>query len=105
LKFLPEEIRSGAKYDLIVVDPPTISRSKKMDQMFDVQMDYVELLSQAVQLLAPNGTLFFSTNSRKFVLDESQFPSCKIFELSKKTLPIDFHDPKIHRCWKFSRVV
>jgi 23S rRNA (cytosine1962-C5)-methyltransferase len=100
LKFLDEE---REKYDLIIVDPPTISRSKKMDQMFDIQIDYPELLSKALKLLSPEGRLFFSTNSRKFVFDKTLFSGVKIQEISKKTLPIDFHDPKIHRCWKFSK--
>ena len=102
LKFLDQEIRSGIKYDVIIVDPPTISRSKKMDQMFDIQIDYVSLLSKALKLLSKGGVLFFSTNSRKFAFDESHFSDCSIVEISSKTLPIDFHDPKIHRCWKIS---
>lgn len=100
LKFLEEEALSGKKYDIIVIDPPTISRSKKMDQMFDVQLDYPFLLTKAIQLLAPNGVIFFSTNSRKFIFDKDLFAECFIEEISHKTLPIDFHDPKIHRCWK-----
>lgn len=100
LTFLDEEIRSGGKYDIIIVDPPTISRSKKMSQMFDIQEDYVSLLSKALQLLGEGGILFFSTNSRRFVFDEKFFPSCSIKEVSEKTIPLDFHDPKIHRCWK-----
>lgn len=102
LKFLDEEIRSGIKYDLIIIDPPTISRSKKMDQLFDIQIDYIELLSKALKLLSKEGVIFFSTNSRKFVFDHSLFPSCSIIDVSEKTIPIDFHDPKIHRCWKVS---
>jgi 23S rRNA G2069 N7-methylase RlmK/C1962 C5-methylase RlmI len=100
LKFLKEEIESRTRYDVIVIDPPTISRSKKMDQFFDIQIDYISLLSEALQLLAPGGTLFFSTNSRKFTFDPSHFPNISVREISAQTLPIDFHDPKIHRCWK-----
>ncbi|MBS4169255.1 class I SAM-dependent methyltransferase [Parachlamydia sp. AcF125] len=100
LKFLDQEMRAGERYDIIVIDPPTISRSKKMDQLFDVQVDYVYLISKSLNLLFPEGVIYFSTNSRKFVFDESCFPACKILEVSSKTLPLDFHDPKIHRCWK-----
>lgn len=103
LKFMDEEIRSGAKYDLIVIDPPTISRSKKMERMFDVQEDYIFLISRALKLLAPGGEIFFSTNSRKFSFDESQFALCKIREISEKTFPLDFHKRKIHRCWNISQ--
>lgn len=101
LKFLEEE---REKYDLIVIDPPTISRSKKMDKMFDIQKDYVFLIFKALKLLSPGGTLFFSTNSRDFDFDESQFDGCSIIDISKKTIPIDFHNQKIHRCWKISRI-
>lgn len=102
LKFLDEEIRSGRKYDLIIIDPPTISRSKKMDQMFDIQVDYLTLILKALRLLMKDGMIFFSTNSRKFTFDDSYFESCSIVEISEKTIPLDFHDPKIHRCWKIS---
>lgn len=102
LKFLDEEIRTGAKYDLIVIDPPTISRSKKMDQMFDVQVDYIFLIEKALKLLAEGGAIYFSTNSRRFVFDASHFPNRSILDVSDKTIPIDFADPKIHRCWKIA---
>lgn len=96
LKFLSEEKQ---KYSIIVVDPPTISRSKKMVKMFDLQEDYIYLLKKALQLLTDDGILFFSTNSRKFHFDFSLFPDCTIEEISHKTLPHDFKDKKIHRCW------
>ena len=102
MKFLDEEVRSGSKYDIIVIDPPTISRSKKMDQMFDVQFDYIFLIERGLKLLADGGVIYFSTNSRKFAFDEGQFPMCSILDVSDKTIPIDFHDPKIHRCWRIS---
>lgn len=100
LKFLDEELRSENKYDVIVIDPPTISRSKKMDQLFDIQVDYINLLHKSLKLLNKEGVIFFSTNSRKFIFDETYFKNCSVVEISHKTLPIDFQDPKIHRCWK-----
>ncbi len=100
LKFLDEELSSGTKYDIIVIDPPTISRSKKMDGMFDIQFDYISLITRALRLLSPEGMIFFSTNSRKFDFDESNFPNSTITDISAKTIPLDFHSHKIHRCWK-----
>ncbi len=94
LKFLFEET---AKYDLIIIDPPTLSRSKKMDQMFDIQQDYVPLIQQALKLLNEEGTLYFSTNFRQFSFDDALF-SAK--EITRRTIPIDFHNQKIHRCWE-----
>ena len=100
LKFLEYEM---GEYDIIVIDPPTISRSKKMEQLFDILVDYVTLITQSLKLLAPGGVIFFSTNSRKFKFDESLFTGCTIQEISDKTLPFDFHNKKIHRCWKICR--
>lgn len=97
LKFLTEEVET---YDVIVIDPPTISRSKKMDQMFDIQEDYIFLIQKALGLLNPGGVIFFSTNSRKFVFDAARFPGCEIRDISHKTIPIDFHKAKIHKCWQ-----
>lgn len=97
LKFLNQETE---KYDIIVIDPPTISRSKKMEDLFDIQRDYVFLIQQSIKLLLPGGCIYFSTNSRKFVFDDALFQQTQIREISSKTLPIDFKDPKIHRCWK-----
>jgi len=103
LRFLDDEIRTGTKYDIIVIDPPTISRSKKMDQMFDIQQDYVSLLSKALKLLESDGVIFFSTNFRKFTFDDAFFETCDIIDISKKTISLDFHNQKIHRCWKISK--
>lgn len=103
LKFLDEEIKSRAQYDIIIIDPPTISRSKKMDQLFDIQVDYVSLINKSLKLLVDGGSIYFSTNSRKFVFEDSNFTNCTIVDISKKTLPIDFQDPKIHRCWKITK--
>ncbi len=102
LKFLKEEVRSGTLYDVIVIDPPTISRSKKMLEMFDVQRDYPFLITHALQLLSEKGTIFFSTNSRRFHFDPSLFQGHSIQEITEKTIPLDFHQKKIHRCWKIS---
>lgn len=100
LKFLDEEIHSKKTYDIIIIDPPTISRSKKMEQLFDIQKDYISLLLKAMKLLSSDGVIFFSTNSRKFELDKTLFPEFRIIEITDKTIPIDFRDSKIHRVWK-----
>jgi len=96
LKFLEHETRH---YDVIVIDPPTISRSKKMDEMFDIQQDYVKVLKEALALLAPKGSLFFSTNSRKFKFDPSHFVGYQVQDITEKTIPLDFHQGKIHQCY------
>ena len=95
--------RQQEQYDLIFVDPPTFSNSKNMQGVFDVQQHYVELLRQCVRLLAPKGTILFSTNHRKFKFDNAPFSDMCVDDISKRTLPEDFkNNTKIHRCWLIS---
>lgn len=102
MKFLQQE---GEKYDIIVIDPPTISRSKRMDEMFDVQKDYTTLITLALKLLNEEGVIYFSTNYRRFVFQPEFFASTTIEEISEKTVPEDFNKKNIHRCWKIKRSV
>jgi len=97
LQWLPREARFGRTYDIIVLDPPTFSRSKKMERDFDVQRDHVELIDGCLELLEPSGLLYFSTNFRKFSLDDSFTHMAT--EISSKTVPKDFRKG-IHRAWK-----
>jgi 23S rRNA (guanine2445-N2)-methyltransferase / 23S rRNA (guanine2069-N7)-methyltransferase len=91
------------KYDLIFVDPPTFSRSKRMEQDFDIQKDHVKLLLMVRELLAPGGMIIFSNNFTKFKLDAAALLEFKIDDWSKVTLPRDFErNPKIHCCYAIS---
>lgn len=91
-------------FDLIFVDPPTFSNSKRMDGVFDVQRDHAGLIDAVMALLAPEGLLVFSTNRRKFVLDESVMAAHRVENISRQTIPLDFQrNPHIHACWKIRR--
>lgn len=91
------------EYELIFIDPPTFSNSKRMEGVFDVQRDHVQLLDLAMARLAPGGVLYFSNNFRKFQLDESLPQRYQVSEISAETLDPDFaRNPKIHRAWKFT---
>ncbi len=93
----------GHQYDLIFMDPPTFSNTKKEHRVFDVQRDHRRLLELAMARLAPAGLLIFSTNFRSFVLDESLGQQFRIREISRETIPFDFErNPRIHRCWEFA---
>lgn len=91
------------EYELIFIDPPTFSNSKRMEGIFDIQRDHVQMLDLAMARLAPGGVLYFSNNFRKFELDESLAARYQVEEISASTLDQDFaRNPKIHRAWRFS---
>ena len=102
IKFL--KAYNGRKFGLIIIDPPTISRSKKMDQMFDVNEDYPFLIEKALDNLSDDGTIFFSTNSRTIKYDPSLFSAVRSEDVTDKTMPFDFRDKKIHRAWILRRI-
>jgi 23S rRNA (guanine2445-N2)-methyltransferase / 23S rRNA (guanine2069-N7)-methyltransferase len=88
-------------YELIFVDPPTFSNSKRMDDIFDIQRDHGHLLRMSMNLLTSDGTLYFSTNFRKFQFDEALQAKFDVTEISAETIGFDFErDPRIHRCWR-----
>jgi 23S rRNA (guanine2445-N2)-methyltransferase / 23S rRNA (guanine2069-N7)-methyltransferase len=103
-EWLIETARTPQRYDLIFLDPPTFSNSKRMDGSFDVQRDHVELIRRAVQLLARDGVLIFSTNRQRFRLDTEHLAHLSIEDLTAATIPPDFaRHPTIHQCWRLTR--
>ncbi|RRJ84846.1 bifunctional 23S rRNA (guanine(2069)-N(7))-methyltransferase RlmK/23S rRNA (guanine(2445)-N(2))-methyltransferase RlmL [Aestuariirhabdus litorea] len=90
-------------FDLIFIDPPTFSNSKRMEGVFDVQRDQVVLIDAAMKSLAQDGVLYFSNNFRRFQLDEGVSQRYQVEEISPQTLDPDFaRNPKIHRCWRLT---
>ena len=90
-------------YDIIVLDPPTHSRSSMSKTTFEIQLDHVELLTNTLKHLKPEGTLYFSTNFSEFKLDTKAFSSFSIEDISLQTIPNDFRNKKIHYCWKIRK--
>ncbi|MBI5782640.1 MAG: bifunctional 23S rRNA (guanine(2069)-N(7))-methyltransferase RlmK/23S rRNA (guanine(2445)-N(2))-methyltransferase RlmL [Gammaproteobacteria bacterium] len=89
------------RYGLIFLDPPTFSRSKRMEDTFDVQRDQAALISDTAALLEPDGILIFSTNLRRFKIDREALASLTIEDITRKTIPQDFErNPKIHQCFR-----
>ncbi|MFW2159943.1 bifunctional 23S rRNA (guanine(2069)-N(7))-methyltransferase RlmK/23S rRNA (guanine(2445)-N(2))-methyltransferase RlmL [Acinetobacter beijerinckii] len=89
------------QYDLIFIDPPTFSNSKKFYGTFDVQRDHVSLIKRAMNRLTSDGTLYFSNNYRGFELDEEIEAMYHIEEITSETIGLDFkRNHKIHRAWK-----
>ena len=97
-----EWLRSApaAGWDLVFLDPPTFSNSKRMEGTLDVQRDHIGLLQQTARLLTPGGLLVFSTNYTRFALDIPALPGLAIEDISHATIPKDFErNAKIHRCY------
>lgn len=95
------------RYDYIILDPPSFSNSKKMEYAFDLQKLHVQLVNHCLDLLVIGGKLYFSGNLRNFKLDESlKGPSdgMMVSDISKKTIPLDYRDEKIHFCYEVKRL-
>ena len=95
-----ESRRGRAAFDLAVVDAPTFSNSKALEDYWDIQRNHVALLNRLAELMSPQGIIFFSTNFRRFKLAEAELPGLTIREISRQTVPPDFRNRRIHRCWR-----
>ncbi len=100
LAWLEEQEPRGARFDLIFLDPPTFSNSKRMEGVLDVQRDHVGMIRRSLKLLRPAGRLVFSTNYTRFKLDESGLEDLAIEDISAATVPKDFErHARIHKCF------
>ena len=88
------------QYDIIFMDPPSFSNSKRMEDVLDIQRDHQALIDQAMTRLTPNGLLIFSTNLRKFKLDEQLRENYKVDYRDERSIPFDFkRRSNIHQCF------
>ncbi len=94
----------GPRYGLVFLDPPTFSRSKRMDGTLDIERDHAALIHDCMRWLEPDGVLIFSTNLRKFKLDTGALGGLAIRDITRATIPKDFErNPKIHQCFHIVR--
>ena len=103
---VPNEERSN-RYDMIILDPPTFSNSKATRNTLDINRDWSELVKKCLNILNPNGVLYFSTNSHRLKFDIDLIPKLSVYntevkvtDMTEKSLPEDFKGTKSHRCWK-----
>ena len=89
-------------FDIIVMDPPTFSNSKRMDDILEIQRDHVELINECMRILAPGGVLYFSTNYTKFELKGESIQASSIKDITKATTPFDFQKLK-RQCFLISK--
>ena len=93
----------GRRFDLIIVDPPTFSNSKRTPTVLDIQRDHEHLLAHSMDLLTPGGRVLFSTNNRRFKLSPELSSRLSAREMTSQTVPEDFPRSKPHRSWLFRR--
>jgi 23S rRNA (guanine2445-N2)-methyltransferase / 23S rRNA (guanine2069-N7)-methyltransferase len=99
--FLAHRARRGEPpFDLVVADVPTFSRSARSETPWDAQRDHVELLELIARSLAPGGVVYFATNARTFRLAPPPASFGVIHEITKRTIPEDFRNARVHRAWR-----
>jgi 23S rRNA G2069 N7-methylase RlmK/C1962 C5-methylase RlmI len=102
-RFLAEEKARGERYGLIILDPPTFSNSKKMDDFMDISRHWPALVKSCLAILEADGDLLFSTNSRGLKFDPLLLESATVVDISTATTPEDFrHKP--HRAWRIRKL-
>lgn len=101
LEWLDQNSNFGSgTFDIIFLDPPTFSNSKKMADSFEVERDQDFLVHKCMAILEKNGVLYFSNNKRKFKLNPDLVAKYKVRDITDESIPQDFHDKKIHNCFE-----
>jgi len=98
LQTLPENY-----FDIVILDPPTFSNSRRMDEFLDIQRDHAQLINDCLKGLKKKGVLYFSTNSRKFILDKDKINSSSIKDITKATTPFDFEGKLFRYCFRIEK--
>jgi 23S rRNA (cytosine1962-C5)-methyltransferase len=86
-------------FDLVIMDPPTFSNSKRMEDFLDIQRDHPLLINQVLGAMKPGGTLYFSTNFTRFQLQEGELTGCTVKDITRTTTPFDFHGKLNRYCF------
>jgi 23S rRNA (cytosine1962-C5)-methyltransferase len=94
LKTLPEK-----SFDLVIMDPPTFSNSKRMEDILDIQRDHVMLINECIKALDQGGILYFSTNYKKFILEKEKIQARSTRDITKQTTPFDFEGRLFRYCF------
>jgi 23S rRNA (cytosine1962-C5)-methyltransferase len=94
-----QELKPGS-FDLVIMDPPTFSNSKRMKDFLDIQRDHVEMLNQTLNAVTNGGVIYFSTNYTKFILEKEKILAREIKDITKATTPFDFQGKLFRWCYR-----
>jgi 23S rRNA G2069 N7-methylase RlmK/C1962 C5-methylase RlmI len=103
LQFLDQTKTKKSRWDIIILDPPAFSNSKRMPETLDIRRDYRELIGKSLTLLSPGGALYFSTGAKGFHLQNEDFPGFILKDLTPELMDEDFRGKRIPACYKFSK--
>jgi len=107
--FIHEDVKEYLKnlspeyFDLVIMDPPTFSNSKRMEDFLDIQRDHPVLINQVLSAMKPGGVLYFSTNFSRFLMNDETFTHCTVKDITKATTPFDFQGKLNRFCFLISK--
>ena len=93
----------GGGYDLVVMDPPTFSNSKRMKDFLDIQRDHAELINKTLRVMSSGGVMYFSTNYRRFELEGDKIMAASVKDITNATTPFDFQGKLNRMCFMIVR--
>ncbi len=94
---------SAGYFDLVIMDPPTFSNSKRMDDFLDIQRDHPVLINQVLMAMKPGGILYFSTNFSRFQMQQEALSACTVKDITRATTPFDFQGKLNRYCFLITK--
>lgn len=108
-KFVHADVKQWLKtippdhFDLVIMDPPTFSNSKRMEDILDIQRDHPVMLNDCLEGLKKNGRILFSTNFRKFILETDKIKAASVRDITKQSTPFDFNGRLFRLCYEITK--
>ena len=103
INYINHARKSGLRWDLIILDPPSFSNSKKMKDTLDLRRDHLELISKSLSLLNPGGTLWFSSSAKGLKLESGDFPGVSLEDIGKELVDEDFRGKRTPVCYTLAK--
>jgi 23S rRNA (cytosine1962-C5)-methyltransferase len=100
-QYLPE--LPAGYFDLVIMDPPTFSNSKRMEDFLDIQQDHPVLIRQTLAAMKPGGEIYFSTNFSRFQLQTESLTDCTVKDITRATTPFDFQGKLNRFCFLITK--
>jgi 23S rRNA G2069 N7-methylase RlmK/C1962 C5-methylase RlmI len=99
LQFINQARKSGFRWDIVILDPPSFSNSKRMRDTLDLRRDHLELIRKSLSLLNPGGMLWFSSSAKGVKIDTGDFPDIGIKDMGKELVDEDFRGKRMPICY------